>query len=51
MTLIKPVWACSEKRDVQMNQLEFLILISGSGKGRSLKLIRFINSQHCSWFM
>lgn len=51
MKLIKPVRVCREKRDVRMNQLEFLILISGSGKGRSLKLICFINSQYCSWFM
>lgn len=49
--LIKPVWGCREKRDVQMNQLQFLILISGNGKGKSLKVICFIDSQRCSWFM
>lgn len=44
MKLIKPVRVCREKRDVRINQLEFLILISGSGKGRSSKLISSIHS-------
>lgn len=46
--LIKPSWVCRETRDVHMNQLEFLILIIGSGDGRSLTVMRFMNSQRSS---